>query len=170
MMPVELDDAMALLELEEYANDLERQGHGKRLLQLHAVKEELRYPYLDLRKPLEPPDEKEMFTAITGETDHTLYVGLKTGCTVTKIFDEVDGRTDRRRQRAFVRTDSGLRGSIRCVVAFGGSARGEGVAEGVEGLPTVFIPLPPPPPLPHSPWPLRPLCHPSACTSAWTTA
>ena len=109
---VELDDAMALLELEEFANDLERTGHGKRLLQLQAIKEELRYPYLDLRRPLEPPDEREMFTIISGESDHTLYVGLKTGCTVTKIMDEYDNRTGRRKQRAFVRTDSGLRGSI----------------------------------------------------------
>ena len=110
--PVELDDAMFYLELEEYSNDLERGGHGKRLLQLQAIKEELRYPYLDLRRPLEPPDEREMFTIISGESDHTLYVGLKTGCTVTKIMDEYDNRTGRRKQRAYVRTDSGLRGSI----------------------------------------------------------
>ena len=107
---VELDDAMALLELEEYANDLEKGGHGKRLLQLQAIKEEIRYPYLDLRRPLEEPDEREMFTIITGENDTTLYVGLKTGCVVTKIIDEYDNRG--RKQRAYVRTDSGLRGSI----------------------------------------------------------
>jgi transcription elongation factor SPT6 len=103
---------MSLLELDEYAADLERQGHGKRLLQLQDIKEELRYPYLDLRRPMEPPDEREMFTIITGETDHTLYVGLKTGCTVTKIYDEMNSG-GRRKQRAYVRTDSGLRGSIR---------------------------------------------------------
>jgi transcriptional accessory protein Tex/SPT6 len=67
LTPVELDDAMALLELEEYASELEKTGHGKRLLQLQAIKEELRYPYLDLRRPLEEPDERDMFTIITGE-------------------------------------------------------------------------------------------------------
>ena len=37
-------------------------------------------------------------------------MGLKTGCTVTTVIDEV--RQGKRNQRAYVRTDSGLRGSI----------------------------------------------------------
>jgi hypothetical protein len=39
---------------------------GKRRLQLEHIKEELRYPWLDLRKSIGPPSESEMFTTITG--------------------------------------------------------------------------------------------------------
>ena len=50
------------------------------------------------------------FIHLPGENDYTLHVGLKTGCTVTTVIDEV--RQGKRNQRAYVRTDSGLRGSI----------------------------------------------------------
>lgn len=39
---------------------------GKRKLQLEHIKEELRYPWLDLRKSIGPPSESDMFTTITG--------------------------------------------------------------------------------------------------------
>ena len=39
---------------------------GKRRLQLEHIKEELRYPWLDLRKSIGPPSESDMFTTITG--------------------------------------------------------------------------------------------------------
>ena len=51
-----------------------------------------------------------LFIHLPGENDYTLHVGLKTGCTVTTVIDEV--RQGKRNQRAYVRTDSGLRGSI----------------------------------------------------------
>jgi transcription elongation factor SPT6 len=111
-MSVELSDSMSLLELHEYAEDLLVNGKGKRKLQLEHIKEELRYPWLDLRKTLISPNDDEMFSIITGENDYTLYVGLKVGCTITKIVDQYDNVRGKRKQFAYTRTDDGLKGSI----------------------------------------------------------
>jgi hypothetical protein len=97
--------------LDDYAEDLELQGtyyfgfcsiiplrgrsngdfgigKGKRKKLLYHIKEEIRYPCLDLRKPMTSLSDKELFPIITGESDYTLYVGLKTGCTVLKLNNE----------------------------------------------------------------------------------
>lgn len=108
---VELDDAMSLLILDEYANEIES-TQGKRKLQLEHIKEELRYPWLDLRRPMNKLTDKDLFSIITGESDQTLYVGLKIGCQVLDVKDHFNQSSGRRFQTAFVRTDSGLKGSI----------------------------------------------------------
>lgn len=96
--------------------ELEKSGHGKRKIQFDQIKEELRFPWLDLRKSIETLSPNEMFYIVTGESDTSLYVGLHIGCTVLKIMDNpvADARTGmmRRKQKAKVRTDSGLFGSI----------------------------------------------------------
>ena len=66
-MGVELKDPLALLLLDEYAADLNKQGKGKRKLQLENIKEELRFPWLDLRPSIQRISDSEMFTAATGE-------------------------------------------------------------------------------------------------------
>ena len=84
----ELPDKLSELELEDYAKDLELTGKGKRLLQLLQIKEELRFPWLDRRKPLAGPTVEELFTYHTGETDLTLHVGLKVSCRVVEIREK----------------------------------------------------------------------------------
>lgn len=111
--PSELPDALSCLELKEYVESLESSGHGKRQLQLEHIKDELRYPWLDLRKSMTKYTESDLFSFIYGESDRTLYVGLKIGFTVMDIRDISADPRGRRRQLAMARTDSnGLRGVI----------------------------------------------------------
>lgn len=49
-----------------FSSPLPHLPRGKRRLQLEHIKEELRYPWVDLRKSIGPPSESEMFTTITG--------------------------------------------------------------------------------------------------------
>jgi transcription elongation factor SPT6 len=112
---VELKDKLFMLLLDDYAVDLEVQlKKGKRRKQLDQIKDELRFPWLDLRKPMVPitEDVDEFFTIITGESDKTLYVGLKTGCVVVAINEFEDQKTGRMRERATVKLDNGLRGTL----------------------------------------------------------
>jgi len=57
-----------------------------------------------------------MFQVLTNETDYSLHVGLKVGCVVTQIMDSMNdndgGRFNKRIQKAFVKTDTGLKGQI----------------------------------------------------------
>lgn len=113
----ELSDDLAQLDLDEYAAGLEESGKGKRKLELELIKEELRFPWLDLRFPLVGLSPTELTRLLCNDTEHTLYVGLKTGCTVLKIIDETmfyERRSDygSRRHKAVVKTDNGLTGYI----------------------------------------------------------
>jgi hypothetical protein len=78
----ELDDPLSRLQLGEYAAELEAQGFGKRFQQICQIKDELRFPWLDLRDPLRSLDTASHFATLTGESDGSLYVGLQLGCVV----------------------------------------------------------------------------------------
>ena len=78
----ELDDPLCRLQLGEYAAELEAQGFGKRFQQICQIKDELRFPWLDLRDPLRSLDNTSHFSTLTGESDSSLYVGLQIGCVV----------------------------------------------------------------------------------------
>ena len=112
----ELSDKLANLLIEEYCKALEEKGEGKHMLQFNDIKEELRFPWLDMRKSIEPPSPSEMFTIITGENDISMHVGLKIGCEVLELDEKMqfDSRTgeSKARPRAFVKTDCGLKGII----------------------------------------------------------
>ena len=114
--PAEISDKLSNLLLEEYCATLEEKGEGKHKLQFDQIKEELRFPWLDMRKSITSPTISEMFTMITGESDTSIYVGLKMGCEVLE-FDEklvYDARSgeSKARPRAFVKTDCGMKGII----------------------------------------------------------
>lgn len=93
---------MSILELEDYAAELERANKGKRLKQFDAIKQELRFPWYDDRKPLGEPTAQELFTLITGETDQTLHVGMRVGCQVLEVRDKW----------ATVTIENGMRGNL----------------------------------------------------------
>jgi transcription elongation factor SPT6 len=83
-----LEDSLEELELEEYATELEKLGQGKCLKLMCDVKNELRYPWLDRRRPLCGPNESELFAIATGETDNTIYVGMKVPVRIDVIRDK----------------------------------------------------------------------------------
>ncbi len=72
----ELQDKLEELDLEEFASDMERQGLGMRQLQLEAIKNEVRFPYRELRRPFQGPTSDQLFEWIIGETDVTLRPGV----------------------------------------------------------------------------------------------
>lgn len=78
----ELDDPLARLQLADYAQELQAQGLGRRHLQICHIKDELRFPWLDLRDSLRSLDTAALFASLSGESDHSLFVGLKLGCSV----------------------------------------------------------------------------------------
>ena len=101
---LELPDKMEELELGAYAEEVESLGKGKRLLQFEDIKNELRYPWLDRRVPMpDCPDEYDMFTLMTGETDQTIYVGMRLPCTVIEL----------KSRSADIMTGTGIRGFVR---------------------------------------------------------
>jgi transcription elongation factor SPT6 len=106
--------------LEDFAAELERsKGESKRMA-LETIRTELMHPYRDTRVPFRAPDENEVFTMLTGETDETIYPGGLVGATVVRIHD----------MRIGVRLDSGLEGivSIKNVGDYGPDALREGQA------------------------------------------
>jgi transcription elongation factor SPT6 len=116
---VELPDALYRLMLDEYAGDLVAQGMGRRRLQMEHIKDELRYPWLDLRPSCRSISAAELFSLLTNESDYSLFVGLKVGCTIIEISDKTfsdssDGSFSvRRQQRAIAKLDSG---NLRAVI------------------------------------------------------
>ncbi|CAM9760476.1 unnamed protein product, partial [Choristocarpus tenellus] len=71
--PPHIEDSVHTLDLDFFAKELDqRQGQGQRAKQLESIKEEIRFPYRDWRKPYSGPTPDELFEWLTGETDATL--------------------------------------------------------------------------------------------------
>ncbi|KAG5175016.1 hypothetical protein JKP88DRAFT_265969 [Tribonema minus] len=79
----ELKDKLEELDLVEFAGELERQGLGKRRMQLEAVKDEIRFPYRERRRPFQRASDDDVFEWITGEDDATLRPGMVVTCSVS---------------------------------------------------------------------------------------
>ncbi|XP_043230112.1 transcription elongation factor SPT6-like isoform X3 [Amphibalanus amphitrite] len=71
------------LDLDAFAEELERQGLGNRSITLYDIRAELNDRYKDLRTPYVSPDPLELFNMLTKETPDTLYKGKLLLCTVT---------------------------------------------------------------------------------------
>ncbi len=63
------------LDLDAFAQELERQGFGKKSITLQDIRQELHHMYKDLREPYQPPSEEEVFSMVTKETPETFHVG-----------------------------------------------------------------------------------------------
>lgn len=84
----ELKDLLSELELNQYVEDLQSKGYGKRGKQCELIKEELRYPWLDIRKPLVQPTPYEVFRLVTKANDYVLHVGLHVSCQINEIKEK----------------------------------------------------------------------------------
>ena len=76
-------EKLAELDLEAFANELERQGYGKRLNTLYDIRNELKDMYKDFRDPYVEPSPEEIFNMVTKESPKTFYVGKLVMATVT---------------------------------------------------------------------------------------
>ncbi|XP_052799386.1 transcription elongation factor SPT6-like [Mya arenaria] len=63
------------LDLDAFAEELERQGYGDKHTTLYDIRAELNHRYKDLRTPYRSPTNEERFNMITKETPDTFYIG-----------------------------------------------------------------------------------------------
>ncbi|XP_029038298.1 transcription elongation factor SPT6-like isoform X2 [Osmia bicornis bicornis] len=63
------------LDLDAFAEELERQGFGNKCITLYDIRAELNSRYKDLRIPYQSPNAEKLFDVLTKETPETFYVG-----------------------------------------------------------------------------------------------
>uniref|UniRef100_A0A3P8TS79 Transcription elongation factor SPT6 n=1 Tax=Amphiprion percula TaxID=161767 RepID=A0A3P8TS79_AMPPE len=66
------------LDLDAFAEELERQGYGNKGITLYDIRAELSCRYKDLRVPYRVPNTEEVFNLLTKETPETFYIKLIT--------------------------------------------------------------------------------------------
>ncbi|BHF60733.1 Transcription elongation factor SPT6 [Sparganum proliferum] len=73
------------LDLDAFAEELKRQGHGDKHITLYDIRKELNHRYRDLRFPFEPLTAEQIFSLTTHETPETLHVGRLVECQVLGV-------------------------------------------------------------------------------------
>ncbi|XP_078047458.1 transcription elongation factor SPT6 isoform X1 [Augochlora pura] len=73
------------LDLDAFAEELERQGFGNKCVTLYDIRAELNCRYKDLRVPYQSPSAERLFDILTKETPETFYVGKLVLATVVGI-------------------------------------------------------------------------------------
>lgn len=71
------------LDLDAFAQELERQGFGKKHITLQDIRNELNHMYKDYRREFEDPNAEEVFNMVTKETPDTFYQGKLVQAVVT---------------------------------------------------------------------------------------
>ena len=78
-------DKLRELDLDAFAEELEKQGYGNKKITLYDIRAELSCRFKDPREEYRPPLPDELFEWFTGETAHTLFDGKIVTGRVTKI-------------------------------------------------------------------------------------
>ncbi|CAL8352830.1 unnamed protein product [Lota lota] len=73
------------LDLDAFAEELERQGYGNKGITLYDIRAELSCRYKDLRSLYRSPNTEEVFNLLTKETPETFYIGKLVTSVVTGI-------------------------------------------------------------------------------------
>uniref|UniRef100_A0A8C9XYT6 SPT6 homolog, histone chaperone and transcription elongation factor n=1 Tax=Sander lucioperca TaxID=283035 RepID=A0A8C9XYT6_SANLU len=73
------------LDLDAFAEELERQGYGNKGITLYDIRAELSCRYKDLRVVYRVPNTEEVFNLLTKETPETFYIGKLITSIVTGI-------------------------------------------------------------------------------------
>jgi transcription elongation factor SPT6 len=90
------------LNLDEFAISLYEANHDQKRFMLNVIRTELLQPFAETRKPFKLPEDQEILTMLTGETQRTFGVGLIVSALVYRI----------QRDHVYVRLDSGIEGLI----------------------------------------------------------
>ncbi|GMS90041.1 hypothetical protein PENTCL1PPCAC_12216, partial [Pristionchus entomophagus] len=86
------------LDLDAFAEELARQGFGKKDLTLYDIRSELFCRYKDLRSEYQEPNQTQLFGMLTKETCSTLFTGkLVTGTVERVVYRRVNPNDDRDR-------------------------------------------------------------------------
>ncbi|KAK2574192.1 Transcription elongation factor SPT6 [Acropora cervicornis] len=80
---LETPDRLKDLDLDAFAEELERQGYGNKRITLYDIRDELFGQYRERRLPYRALTVEDRFRLLTGETSETLYVGKMVVCGVT---------------------------------------------------------------------------------------
>ena len=89
-------DKLDELNLDAFAEELERQGFGNKSVTLYDIRDELNSMYKDKRQRYERPSDEEMFNMLTKETPESFYQGKLCLVSVNKLMykkpdsDEMD--------------------------------------------------------------------------------
>ncbi|XP_050557944.1 transcription elongation factor SPT6 [Spodoptera frugiperda] len=89
---LEAPERLKDLDLDAFAEELERQGFGNKSITLYDIREELNSRYKDLRVAYRSLTPEELFDVLTKETPETFYVGKM-------VLASVVGITHRKPQR-----------------------------------------------------------------------
>ncbi|RVE50918.1 hypothetical protein evm_004485 [Chilo suppressalis] len=89
---LEAPERLKDLDLDAFAEELERQGFGNKCITLYDIRAELNSRYKDLRVPYRSPTPEELFDILTKESPDTFYVGKM-------LLASVIGITHRKPQR-----------------------------------------------------------------------
>ncbi|XP_074640844.1 transcription elongation factor SPT6-like [Tubulanus polymorphus] len=73
------------LDLDAFAEELERQGYGNKHITLYDIRAELNHRYKDLRTTYRTTTPEEKFNMLTKETPHSFYIGKMVMCRVFSI-------------------------------------------------------------------------------------
>ncbi|OXU22488.1 hypothetical protein TSAR_006883 [Trichomalopsis sarcophagae] len=73
------------LDLDAFAEELERQGFGNKCITLYDIRSELNSRYKDLRIPYQSPTPEKLFDILTKETPESFYIGKLLEATVVGI-------------------------------------------------------------------------------------
>uniref|UniRef100_A0A8D8RJL4 Transcription elongation factor SPT6 n=1 Tax=Cacopsylla melanoneura TaxID=428564 RepID=A0A8D8RJL4_9HEMI len=76
-------DRLKDLDLDAFAEELERQGFGNKSITLYDIRAELSCRYKDLRSPYVSVNTEQLFDMLTKETPESLYIGKMVMATVT---------------------------------------------------------------------------------------
>lgn len=82
---LEAPDRLKDLDLDAFAEELERQGFGNKSITLYDIRAELNCRYKDLRQEYAAPNPEELFDMLTKESPETFYIGKMVLATVTGI-------------------------------------------------------------------------------------
>ena len=80
-------DKVEELDLETFADMIEKDGNGKWLTHFTMIKWEFRLPFEDPRKPMEPLEKEKLFQMLTGESDQSLCPGKEVTGKVARISE-----------------------------------------------------------------------------------
>ncbi|XP_066246684.1 transcription elongation factor SPT6 [Euwallacea similis] len=82
---LETPERLKDLDLDAFAEELERQGFGNKSITLYDIRAELNCRYKDLRMPYRSANPEELFDMLTKESPETFYIGKMVQATVIGI-------------------------------------------------------------------------------------
>jgi transcription elongation factor SPT6 len=79
---LEAPERLKDLDLDAFAEELERQGFGNKSITLYDIRAELNHRYKDLRSQYTSPNPEELFDMLTKENPETFFIGKMVLATV----------------------------------------------------------------------------------------